>query len=113
RFLTFVVSIPSLSRRQCHERITATKEDRIMRCIGIGLLTLLFVSAAWGLDDKKDENPPTPAAELNKLRQDFQKAQQDALKAVREAKTDEERTKAQEEVRNLSGKYAEEFITFA
>jgi hypothetical protein len=89
-----------------------------MRYMGIGLLTLLLVSAAWALDDKKDKDPPdkkpaTPADEYKALEKEFSDKQQDYFKAMAAAKTDEERQKAFKEKYPQVPDYAARFLKLA
>jgi hypothetical protein len=62
------------------------------------LALLVFIPAAWALDDAKDKPKPdkklTPAEEFRSLVKDFENKQQEVMKAYQAAKTDEERNKA-------------------
>ena len=73
-----------------------------MRTAVLGLALLLAARPAVAApDDKPDAKGLSPGEEVQKLIADFQKAQDDAFDKMRQAKTDEERTKiAREDMPN-------------
>ena len=80
------------------------------RTLWSGALLLVFVPALVALDDKKE--PGTPKEQYNALLKEYQKAQTDFSKSYREAKTDEERRKAIEQMPNPQ-KFASRFLAIA
>jgi hypothetical protein len=63
-----------------------------------GLALLLAAGPAWAApDDKPDKKDLSPAEEVDKLTSDYDKAQKTVYEKLREAKTDEERTRIVEE----------------
>jgi hypothetical protein len=82
-----------------------------MRRVTIGAVALLLFTAVLRSDDPKDK-PDTPAQKYQALLKEYNDAYQVFIKAYREAKTDEERNKAQE-LYPKPDKFASKFLDFA
>src|SRR5439155_13424404 len=80
------------------------------------LMLLLLTPLLRALDDKDkpqpDKPPATPAEEYQALAKEYGKAQQDYINALREAKTDEERSKARDKYPQPA-KYTQRFLDLA
>src|SRR5258708_5652922 len=77
---------------------------------------LLLAPAAWADDAKdkpKDDKPKTPAEQLAALQKEYQAKRQEYFKAVREAKTNEERQGAAKEKLPNRREYAKRFMEIA
>jgi len=72
---------------------------------------VLLALPALRADDKPKDQPPNE--QYAALVKEYQTAQQAAMKAMREAKTTEERQKASLEARSLAGKFAPRFLELA
>jgi hypothetical protein len=87
-----------------------------MRCsVPVALGALVMATALRAADDPpgKAETPPTPRQQYEALAEEFSKAQQACYAAMREAKTDEERTKIFEEKYPDRVKYVGRFLKLA
>jgi hypothetical protein len=90
-----------------------------MRRTLLPALLMLAIGALTGLaDDAKDKDkekpkPATPAEEFKALVQEHQKAMNDAVKVVREAKTPADRTKAMDSYRKVTTDFGPKMLEFA
>src|SRR5262245_31336809 len=86
-----------------------------MTRMSVGLLTLLLAAPIYAGGEKQsdDKKPEGPAEEFKSLVKEHSKAQQAYFKAVRAAKTDEERQKAFAEHYPKADKYAARFVELA
>jgi hypothetical protein len=80
------------------------------RTVGVALALLVLLPAARALDDAKP--PGTPAEQYKALVKEYQDATNAFQKAMREAKTNEERVKAMQ-LRPNAQKFAERFLALA
>jgi hypothetical protein len=78
---------------------------------------LIFWSALWGADDPKEkpkeDKKPTPAEQYQELQNEFRKAQSEAIKAIREAKNDQDREKAIEIYQKKPQEFVGRFLELA
>jgi len=85
-----------------------------MRCMVLGAcLVLAWGSARANASDPPDKKDLSPAEQVKKLTEDFQKAQLDFQNAYREAKTPEERQKLIDEKMPKPSKTAAELLELA
>jgi hypothetical protein len=84
----------------------------------LALLTILVVTPllSSGADkpvEKKPEKPPTPAAEYQRLANDFEAKKAEGYKAYTQAKTDQEKSKIKDQVGETAKTCAERMIELA
>jgi hypothetical protein len=88
-----------------------------MRRVVAALVPLIFLSAAWALDEPKDkaepDKPKSAAEKLAELQKEIQKARGDLIAKYQKAKEDKEKDELRDQIMSLGRSYAEKFLDVA